>query len=418
MKKILTTIIAWLLLSAFIIEDPIQLSVKDILASTLRERRFVTSQRNIDFANGLNYRLPILSDLGFKYGADDLIKSKQQYAMSLGFNSFRKIREQLAIKNAQINLYLAKKDILTNQVIKERYKDIADVYCSQLIINSQKKLDTLLNLRNVAFKTALQTGANVKIKDLVETEEDMRKLRAELAETQNIWAIGQQRIQDYMGTEQAVALNFDNFLTVPKLQTILQTLKLTRNWQTPEVKTRENQVALAQAELRLEDADFHQIFDGVQFIYEKAPNTDLAIKDFSFRLGFKVPLKGNFRPKQNELLLDIKQAENDYAFLAHETERAVKMQVLKVENALKLYRECKDKRDNNLAKNLLNTPSVYVTLAATDIVDLRVLQQKKEIDLAQIHYKLISEYLTLLDMTGSLVYTPYKNYLSDSLEKW
>ena len=417
MKQSLIILLIGFLLSAFS-EDPIQISVKDVLASTLRERRFVNSQKNIDFANSLNYRLPVLSDLGFKYGADDFLKSKQQYAMTLGFNSFRKIREQAAIKNAQINLYLAKKDILTEQVIKERYKDIVDVYCTNLVINNQKRLDTLLNQRNIAFKTALQKGVSIKIKDLVETEEDMRNLSESLSETQNIYAVGYQRIRDYLGVQHNVALNFGNFISVTKLENVLNTLKMTRNWQTPEVKMYQNQISLAQAELKLEEADFKQVFDGVQFVYERSPKNDFSIKDFSYRVGVKIPLKGNFRPKQNELLLDIKEAENDYNFASYETERTIKMQILKVENTLKLYNETQGKLNSSLAKSFLSTPSVYNTLSATDIIDLKIIQQKKEIELSEVHYKLISEYIALLDMTGNLVYMPYKNYLSDDLEKW
>lgn len=417
MKQTLVIGLIGLLLSAFS-EDPIQISVKDVLASTLKERRFVNSQKNIDFANSLNYQLPIFSDLGFKYGADDLLKSKQQFAMTLGFNSFRKIREQAAIKNAQINLYLAKKDILTEQVIKERYKDIVDVYCTDAVISNQKRLDTLLNQRNIALKTALQKGLSIKIKDLVETEEDMRNLRTALSETQNIYVASYQRIKDYLGMQNAVALNFDNFISVTKLENVLKSLKMTHAWQTPEVKMRQNQISLAQAELKLEEADFHQIFDGVQIVYERSPKNDFTIKDFSYRLGVKIPLKGNFRPKQNELLLDIKEAENEYNFASFETERMVKIQILKVENTLKLYYETQEKLNNSLAKNFLSTPSVYVSLTATDIVDLKIIQQKKEIELAQVYYKLISEYIALLDLTGNLVYMPYKNYLSDALEKW
>ena len=408
---------AWLLLTAFS-DDPVQIFVKDVLTSTLRDRRFVNSQKTIDFVNSLSYRLPVLHDLGFKYGADDLTKAKQQYSLSLGFNSFKKIREQEAIKKAQINVYSAKKDALVNQVIKERYKDIVDVYCTQTVISKQKRLDTLLNQRNLAFKTALQKGLPVKIKDLVETEEDMRNLRTTLAETQIIYTTGYQHIKDYLGVQYNVALNFDNFISIAKLENILIALKNSHVWQSPEIKVRQNQIGLAQAELKLEEANFHQFFDAFQLIYEKAPQKDLTVKDFSFRVGFNIPLKGNFKPKQNELLLDIKEAENDYNFAFFETDRLVKLQIIKLENALKLYNECAERLNNSLAQSFLNTPSVYSSLSATDIIDLKIIQQKKEIEVAQMCFKIMTDYIALLDMTGDLVYPPYKNYLSDNLEKW
>ena len=104
MRKFLFPTSLWLLFCAFT-DDPIKISVRDILTSVQKERRVTTQLQTIDYLNGLNYRLPMLKSVGFKYGTDDLTNSKRQYATSLGFNTFKIIREQQSLKTAQINLY-------------------------------------------------------------------------------------------------------------------------------------------------------------------------------------------------------------------------------------------------------------------------------------------------------------------------
>jgi hypothetical protein len=411
------SIFLWLLLTAFT-EDPIKISVRDVLTSAHKESRVVSQSQTVDFLDRLNYRLPLVKSLGFKFGADDFTNSGQQYATALGFNSLKVIKAQQGLKTAQIGVYQAKKDALISQVVQERYLNVVDMFFSQTILGNQRSLDTLLNQKNTVLKLSLQKGMAIKIKDLVETEDDIRSLRLLSAEMNTILGLSQQRIQEYMGLQNTVALSFDNFIALPKLKEVLNILKTNRNIQTPELKVTQSKINLAQSELHAEEAAFKQVFDGFQLIYENKNKSDFSTRDFSFRLGFNIPIKGNLRPKQNELLLDIKSAENDYQATLFETDRELKGQVLMLENCVNQYQICLETLSNSLSNNLLSTPSVLATLAPSDIVDLKIMQQKKRIELTKMQYTLIKEYIKLLSITGDLTAAPYKNYLSNALEKW
>lgn len=417
MRNILLIACLWLL-SSFITEDPIKISVKDVLTSVQKERRIIAHLQTVDFLNRLNYRLPLLKDLGLRYGTDDFTNAKRQYAASFGLNTFKIIKEQQALKNAQLSVYQAKNDLSLSQVVQERYVNMVDVYFSEALLARQQALDTLLNQKNTVLKTSLQKGISIKVKDLVETEDDIRNLRRDLSEMNNIQALSYQKIRDYTGIQSAFVLNFGNFITLSKLEEILNTLKTHKNFQLPELKITQSRINLSQAELRLEEASFKQVFDGFQLIYEHKNKTDFSTQDFSFRLGFNIPIKGNIRPKQNELLLEIKEAENDYQTVFFETDKQLKTQILRIENLIKQYRFSLETLNNSLSNNLLNTPSVLATLSPSDVIDLKIIQQKKNIELAQTHYQLIQEYIKLLDITGDLTNAPFKNYLSNNLERW
>ncbi len=428
MRKTLFVILCCMMLSAAPIDDPIKLTAKDILSSVQKERRFVNSQKSIEFLNSLNFRTPYLREMRFRYGADDITNSKQQYALGFGFSAWGIAKRQQAFKTAQINTYQAKKEILAAEIIKERYDDIADIYFSQKLLQKQQSLDSLLQQRQAAFKTSLQRGLPVRIKDLVETEEDLRQLKQEMNESQALYVKTYNQIRNYLDLSNDFIFRFDNIISVNQMSKIIFQINANKVIQTPEIKLLQDNIGLAQAELSLEEAAFKKIFDDIQVIYEKAPKNDFTIKDFAFRVGVNIPIKGNFRTKQNDILMEIKDAENDYNFTYFETDRNVKMQIMKLDNKVKQYQQNLEQLHNSLAQTILNatnnknnkesTVALAAALTPMDIIDLKIIQQKKEVDLIVSQYELVREFVLLLNLTGELSKTPYRNYLSANLENW
>lgn len=428
MRKLLLTILSCMLLSAASIDDPIKLTAKDILSSVQKERRFVNSQKSIEYLNSLNFRTPYLREMRFRYGADDITNSKQQYALGLGFSAWGVAKRQQALKAAQLNTYQAKKEILTAEIIKERYDDIVDIYFSQKLLQKQQLLDSLLQQRQAAFKISLQRGLTVKIKDLVETEEDLRQLKQEINESQALYAATYNQIRSYLDLSNDFIFRFDNMISVNQMSKIIFQINTNKVIQTPEIKLLQNNIGLAQAELSLEEAAFKKIFDDIQVIYEKAPKNDFTIKDFAFRIGVNIPIKGNFRTKQNDILMEIKDAEIDYNFTYFETDRNVKRQTLKLDNKIKQYQQNFEQLQNSLAQTILNATNnknnkessaeLAAAITPLDIIDLKIIQQKKEVDLIISQYELVREFILLLDLTGELSKIPYRNYLSATPEYW
>jgi hypothetical protein len=399
-------------------EDPIRLSVKDVLASAEKERRIMAGHQTLQFMNGLNYKLPMLKSLGLRYGAEDVSQAKQQYGIAVSFNTFAKIRAQETVKQAQLDLYQAKNDVLLVQIVKERYLNITNVFYTQLELAKQQRLDSLLQTRNATLKLSLQKGIMVKVKDLVETEEHIKTVRSNLINLQNILKTGYQQIQEYVGVQHEIALNFNDFITVSKVESIVNALKSNRLRNSPELRAFQSKINLVQSELKLEETSFNSMFDNFQLNYSTKAGSDFSSKDFGIRFGINIPIKGNFRPKQNEYLLDMKFAENEYNFASFEHDRLIKLQILKVENLLKQYKTVTEQANQGLAKNMLENEAVSMRLAPADIIDLKILQHEKEADLVKINHDLVREYIVLLEFTGDLVYAPLKNYLSNQLEKY
>jgi hypothetical protein len=199
---------------------------------------------------------------------------------------------------------------------------------------------------------------------------------------------------------------------------IVNSLKINHSRNAPELRAFQHKINLVQSELKLEEASFNSFFDNFQLNYSTKAGSDFSGKDFGIRFGVNIPIKGNFRPKQNEYLLDMKLVENEYQFATFEQDRLIKFQILKVENLLKALKTVTEQANQGLAKTMLENSAVSMRLTAADIIDLKILQHEKEADLVKMNHELVREYLVLLELTGDLAYAPLKNYLSNQLEKY
>jgi hypothetical protein len=147
-----------------------------------------------------------------------------------------------------------------------------------------------------------------------------------------------------------------------------------------------------------------------------APRAKDFFNNFGVRFTLSVPLTGNTRLKRNELTIDLKKEENKENILRINNQKEVQYQIMKIENLIKKYRIYADKSKNSLIKSLLNNARLTAEMSATELLDLKLTQQKTEVELAKIEYDITNEYIALLSSTNLLGNAPLKNYLSSGLD--
>ena len=415
MKKLLYILIPLLFLSFS--SDPIKIAMKDVLATARKDDRFVYNQKTLTLLKGMDYRLPLLRKLDLRYGTDDYGVNRSQYGLGFSFNTFSQMRNQLAIKNAQMGIYEAQNDYLVQQAILERYEILTNIYFSNQLLDKFKTLETLLNLKNSTQREMLQRGLDVRIKDIVDNENDKNSLQLSQSNLETILANNYQKVKLFLGKQNDLDIDFKGIIDVKQMENIVKDLKKRIDFQTPELKLRKTQIGLANAELNLENAMNREYFSSFQLGFEQKPKTNLFENPF-FRLGFNVPLMGNSRLKRNELSLDIKEAEDRFNLSILTTQREIKLQIVLIENLLKKYYLFYEKNEKSIIKNILNNKKLTAELTASDLLDLKILQQKADIEIVKIANDLMYEYVSLLDKIGLLTASPNKNYLSVGLENW
>ncbi len=394
--------------------DPIKTTMSNILATAKTDAKLAYNQQIPTYINGLNYKLPLIQKLEFKLGADNFDLTGQQYGIGVSPNTFGQIKRQSAMKAVEINRNEAENNVFIHEALLERYQTLVDFNYANVLKQKEKVLETLLNQKNTTLKAMIQRGLEVRIKDIADTENDRYAVQLALLQLDINLANSNEKLRQFIGSNNEILVSFDNVIKVKDVEKIINLIKNNQDTQTPEILLAKTETEAKKAELNLENASNKEVLSSIQIV--DAPKKDNPFNNFGLRFTLNIPLFDNNRLKKNELLIDIKKAENKENLLLINNQKSIKYQIVNIENLIKKYRIYADKSENSLIKSLLDNAKLMAEMSATELLDLKLTQQKTEVDLAKIEYEILHSYIELLNNTNLLNKTPFKNYLSSGFE--
>jgi hypothetical protein len=394
--------------------DPIKLNMKEVLATAQKDERFVLNNQTLALAKGLNYRLPLLQKLDFRLGTDDYGLGQNQYGVGLSFNTFKQIRRLKDYQQVQADVIEAQNNIYLQQSLMDRYECLYDMFFNKQLIKQYNELDTLLNKKNAVLKEQILRGLDVRIKDVVDNETDRYATQKILKTYEREWHERYQKLL-LLTKQKELDIDFKRFIDYKIIESVITTLPSVTDVNNLDMQVRQKQAALSKAELDIEKADNFRIFNGFQFGLEKKPKDDLFKNPF-FRLNLSVPLMGNMRFKQNELLLQIKDYENRSQLLKTSLQQNAKMQTNSLKKLIEEHKSMISQQEKSLINTLLTNKKISAEMTASDLLDLKIIQRKGQIDITKSAFSLTQDYISLLNQTGMLINPPMKNYLSIDLE--
>jgi hypothetical protein len=394
--------------------DPIKLNMKEVLATAQKDERFVLNNQTLALAKGLNYHLPVLQKLDFRLGTDDYGLGQNQYGVGLSFNTFKQIRRLKDYQQVQTSVIEAQNNLYLQQSLMDRYECLYDMFFNKQLIKQYNELDTLLNKKNAVLKEQILRGMDVRIKDVVDNETDRYATQKILKTYEREWNERYQKLL-LLTKQKELDIDFKRFIDYKIIESVVTTLPSITDLNNLEMQVRQKQAALSKAELDLEKADIFRIFNGFQFGFEKKPKDDLLQNPF-FRLNLSVPLMGNMRFKQNELLLQIKDYENRSQLLKTSLQQNAKTQTISLKKLIEEHKSMISQQEKSLINTLLANKKISAEMTASDLLDLKIIQRKGQIDITKSAFSLTQDYISLLNQTGMLINPPMKNYLSIDLE--
>jgi hypothetical protein len=395
-------------------QDPIKTTMNSILATAKTDAKLSYNQQMPQFINQLNYKLPMIRKLEFKVGTEDFDLTSQQYGIAISPNTLGQMKRQEEMKATEIRVSEAENNVYIHQALVERYQALVDVNYATVLSQKEKVLETLLTQKNTTLKSMIQRGVEVRIKDIADTENDRYAVQLALLQLETNIASSTEKLRQFVGTSSEILVNFDNMMHVNDMEKIINTIKTYQTIQTPEMSLAKTETQAKRAGLSLENASNKEILSSIQVV--DAPRAKDFFNNFGVRFTLSVPLTGNTRLKRNELTIDLKKAENKENILRLNNQKEVQYQIVKIENLIKKYRIYADKSENSLIKSLLNNARLTAEMSATELLDLKLTQQKTEVELAKIEYDITNEYIALLSSTNLLGSAPLKNYLSSGLD--
>ncbi len=425
LSKGLPLVVLLLTFSADIAAQPV--SMEAVLASARTDARVLAAADMPTFTQSLNYRLPLLRKVELRLGMngnlfrDTLygdIRNEDFYGLYIYPNSLRERRLQRDIQPAQASVYEAGSRIVWQQAVLERYQALTQLYFSGRLLEARASLDSLLAVKQRLMLQMLDQGVEIKVKEVVDTENDRSALQFGISEAKNDIRLQTAKIRSFVQPDAtAEAVRFDSFITPDVIASVL--VKMPE--ELPSMDYRVSKIRLAQAGLALENVQNKQILSFIQVGYdlpvvtEPLPKRLNPANNFSVRIGLALPLPGNNNLKRANAALELREAQNELKTTEQQTRKSIESQRIRVENLIALYRNLRDQTAESLIGKLLDADNSQVQLTPLELVELYVSRYKRDLRVLETESEIADEYLKYLETSGKLGALPARNYLSNTL---
>ncbi len=397
-----------------------------ILESALTDDKLLKNQRVSTFAQGLNYKMPLLKRVDVRLGIngngtrdtiDGYLRNEDYYALNVVTNNLKEMRLQRALKPAQLDVYNAEQKLLLQQALVERYQSLVVVFYSKKLYEERSLFKNLLDKKTEVLRKSLEQGLDIRVKDVTDTENDKNALSALLLDYENNRTFQLQRIQQFLRTKENVTLDFQDFITPNQIEIVVKTMQSDTNLAHPMFAYRQAQTAYSAADYALENAQNRQILSFLQVGYSNPIYNTAKSKRFNpqnniaFRVGLTVPLPANNNLKRSETALQLQEDTQTALLMQQLQKKLIEVQYVKIDNVFKSLRLNEKNTKESLIKKMLDNESLLTQLTAIEVLDLQIAQKKLEVRTLELSNDLTNEYLRLLELTGAIGKEASKNFL-------
>ncbi len=428
MKAIL---LACFTLLPFLPKIAAQVSTSEVLATARQDIRVQQSEKMAQTASSLRFHLPLLREVEARVGfrgsvlGDTIygyLRNEDIYGLIISPNSLRVIKSQKAFQQAQINVYSAQRQMYLDEALILRYEALVGWYYAEQEAAGQKTLLDLLAKKLELLRLTAEKGLDIRVKDVVDTEEDRLKAVHGLMDAQQEHAMCLARIRQFLGTVEEVVPDTGDFVSLATISRFVQ-FSDSVAYAVPGTAFRERVGALEAVRLRLQNAQNRQIFTDLRISYDyplylTRPNRFNTFNNFSLRVGLTLPLPGNNNFRRSNAMLDLKEAQMSAQRFAQNTREEARMERMRLSRLLDIYNSCRLVEAESLIPGMLANPELIAMLNPMDLVDLEIARQQMTLRTLETARDATLSYVRLLYLSGLLGRDPPVNWLSEQGAAW
>ena len=407
-----------------------KIKAKTVLATALNDKRLQLNTQTTTFAQGLRYHLPIIKQVEARIGingsslGDSLfgsIRNEDVYGLNISTNSFKEIRLQKLVKQAQIEALASENRVFEQAALLERYQTLSAFYFSQKLILEKQKLDSLIGKKHDILRVMVEQGQDIKVKDVMDTEGDKNTVQLALMDLENTMRTKRALLSLFLASDNSADIDFSDFIVPSKIQEIINDHSRVSNH--PVIEFRNARSNLTASKLNYISAQNRQVFNSLRLGYQdpiflEERKKFNPLNNFSIRVGLVVPLPGNNNYRRSDALLELREAQDAVTLSQDNYKRAVDLQNIKLSNLMVQYDLTKATIEQSLINKMLGNKKLLSQITPLEIADLTIAQQKIKVRTLEIEIEITNEYLKYLDFTGILSQKPLKNYLSMGLDSF
>lgn len=385
-----------------------QISMSDFLLTAFEDINTRGYDKSINFLSPKNYRLPVVEDLEFRFGNDELTLEDQQYAIRFRPGNPWKIRRNNALFNATKKELSIRKQIQYQENLENRYELAADYLLKIQLLNIEQQKFSLIQKRVDIFNTNMESSL-FDAKDFVDAKLDQvdaitnqEELSVSLLQVKReISSKLQQSIIDW---------STESLISVTAIDSVSEII-ITNSLSSLELDLLVQRIKVAKSEVRLEKADFDIGYFQTEYYPEKDRDSDYGIA-----FGISIPIFKSNKSQIAERKLDEIELNGELATEQYQdsVKRITEYEYLKslITQHEVLIERIKELDLETLSKNLSqiedNNPLTILELQE-GLVKLKELQLKS-------YERVVEQYIEFLSTFNVLTQLPLTNYLTESLE--
>ncbi len=395
--------------------DTIPVSMQAVLASARSEESVRLQQKATAYLIDHPLYLPLVDELEFRMGPDDLYFDEQRIAFRFALNGWSAIRRQRQIHNVELERLGAETAVLVEEALFDRYNALSDYAYFQQMSAALQQLESMEDARSQVFSYLIEKGVAVDAIKLVEAEEDWQDARSDLRQWEDKAAIMEMRIRSYLGHSEVVQPNVEDLVSTA---TIAQRLAATAGPPRPtaEISLKMVESKLDEAEWRLTRSQKFNVLNFVQFDYRDRLEPFEFNRDVSARIGLNIPISGSDKPKIREQQLEWELSKNEYLAETAQQQQKATLMAAKLSKMVGQYDADRARWEKSAIRKLLANAELLNHLSGDDLLQLQIAREKQTIRELEQAYEIRVLYIEYLQLRGLMNGGDLRNELSETGE--
>ncbi len=314
------------------------------------------------------------------------------------------------------------KEYMLNQILMQRYLTAIDLLERHMILSATRDLITVYEDR-IKVLDQLKSSSDFDLNDLVRAEKELSKLKIQENEEEQEVSVICYTIGLVLGDTSFVGFDVSDLISVDVIKRIIDTTRFQLDENNYTLRNIRGRFELAEARFELEKAQNRQIISYFEFSYDHPGMLDELHKRergryydsrgaFIFDVGIKLPWLSTNREDFARRYLDFLREKEEYDKLRNDIQRKMKKDESDIRALISQY-EFLAARENEVDAEA--SLKKYLQMSGVDPLELLSIKEnliKNRMEKEGIYYRILRNFIYVLDVTGRMSAKPLRNYLS------
>lgn len=403
-------------------------SIKEMLLASFSDEGVKQLEQNVRInMKGAYGGIPLINDLELRLRNEAFDINRLRYTLRLqpsgiGETWAANRYNKLFTRNYDKKLQLGK-----NKALRNRYQEILDQMEYREVENHYKELIVVYEDMIAVMEKKKFAVEGFDLNDLIDNEDQNTKLHNQLFEFKRQYFSSQHNISSSLHKQEIGEIDTAGFVEVDSVIALIERNGYAFDTNNVYLEYFRLQEQLARARYELEKAENRQYVSFLGFSYDNGDMLDEIVRrddnktynfnnSYAVEFGFKIPDLTMARQDLARRRADYLKEQEDYEEVKLELIDQMKKDKADLLSFIAQYRFLKNRENEVDATSSLKK---YLQMSGVDPLVLLSIKEsilKNHVELSKLKYRILRNYVQVLDVAGELSKRPLRNFLSKNQE--